>query len=61
MLFLKFSNANVSFDEGTLTWKICITNKTVFTTKQVQIINKKNFVITILNTNSKTFMMYVAI
>ena len=61
MLFLKISNANVSFDKKILTWKTYTTNKALPTTEQVQIINKKNFVIAALNANSKTFVVYVAI
>ena len=61
MLFLKFSNADVLFDEKTLMWKTYTTNKTLFTIKQVQIIDKKNFVIAILDANNETFIVYVAI
>ena len=35
MLFLKISNADVSFDEGTLTWKTYTTNEALPTTEQV--------------------------
>ena len=35
MLFLKISNADVAFGEGTLTWKLYTTNKALLTTKQV--------------------------
>ena len=30
-------------------------------TKQIQIINKKDFIIAVLDINSKTFVIYVAI
>ena len=33
MLFLKISNANIAFGEGTLTWKSYITNEALLTTK----------------------------
>ena len=33
MSFLKISNANVAFDEGTLTWKSYTTNKALLITK----------------------------
>ena len=36
MLFLKISNANVAFDEETLTWKSYTMNKALPTTEQVQ-------------------------
>ena len=61
MPFLKISNANVLFGEKTLTWKSYTTNKALPTTEQVQIINKKDFVIAALDTNSKTFVVHVAI
>ena len=35
MLFLKLSNANVSFNEKTLTWRTYTTNKALSTIKQV--------------------------
>ena len=61
MSFLKISNANVLFGEKTLMWRIYTINKALLTTKQVQIIDSKLFVITTLDINSKTFMMHVAI
>ena len=57
MPFLKISNADVSFGEKTLTWKTYITNKALLTTEQVQIINKKDFVIAALDADSKTFVV----
>ena len=42
-------------------WRIFIINKTLFTTKQVQIINKKYIIISMLDTKSKTFVVYVVI
>ena len=59
--FLKISNADVAFGEGTLTWKSYITNKALPTTKQVQLVNLKEFVIASLNVGSKTFVMHMAI
>ena len=61
MLFLKISNADVSFDKGTLTWKTYTTNKALPITKQVQIIDPKEFVIAALDIDSKTFVVHVAI
>ena len=61
MLFLKLSNANVSFDEKILTWRTYTINKVLSTTKQVQIIDKKNFVIAALHANNKTFVVHMAI
>ena len=38
-----------------------MTNKAIPTTKQVQIVNLKEFVIAALNANNETFMVYMAI
>ena len=59
--FLKFNNTNVLFGKKTLTWRTYITNKALPSTKQVQIINKKDFVIAALDANNETFMIHVAI
>ena len=61
MPFLKISNANVSFGEKTLTWKIYSTNKALPTTERVQIVDPKEFVIAALDIDSETFVVYVAI
>ena len=41
MLFLKLSNADVSFGERILTWKTYTTNEALPTIKQVQIVDSK--------------------
>ena len=61
MPFLKISNANVAFGEEKLTWKSYTTNEALPTTKQVQLVDKKEFVITALNVDSETFVVHVAI
>ena len=61
MLFLKLSNANISFGKKILMWRIYTTNKALSTIERVQIINKKNFVIAVLDADSKTFVVYIAI
>ena len=61
MSFLKIDNANVAFDKKTLIWKSYTTNKALPTTKQVQLVNPKKFVITALDADSKTFVVHVAI
>ena len=61
MPFLKISNADVAFGEGTLTWKSYITNKAPLTTKRVQLVDLKEFVITTLDADSKIFVIHVAI
>ena len=61
MLFLKISNADMSFGEGTLMWKTYTTNEALPITKRVQIIDKKDFIIVALDADSETFVMHVAI
>ena len=61
MPFLKLSNIDVSFGEGTLTWKSYTTNEALPTTKQVQLVDPKEFVIAALDMDSKTFVVHVAI
>ena len=61
MLFLKFSNANMSFSEETLIWRTYTTNEALPTIEQVQFINKKDFVKTALDVDSETFIVYKAI
>ena len=61
MLFLKISNANKSFDEKTLTWKLYTTNEALLTTEQVQLVDPKEFVITALDADNETFVVHVAI
>ena len=51
----------MSFREKILIWKSYITNKALSTTKQVQILNKKDFVKAALDANSETFVIYMAI
>ena len=61
MSFLKLSNVYVSFAEKTLTWKSYITNKVLPATKQVQLVDPKEFVIAALDIDSKTFVVHMAI
>ena len=61
MPFLNISNTNVAFGEGILTWKSYITNKALPTTKQVQLVNPKKFVIVALDTDSETFVVHMVI
>ena len=61
ILFLKISNANIAFGEGTLTWKSYTTNEALPTIKQVQLVDLKEFVIAALDMDSKTFVVHVAI
>ena len=61
MPFLKLSNADVSFGEGTLTWKSYTTNEALPTTERVQLVDPKEFVIAALDADSETFVVHVAI
>ena len=61
MLFLKLSNAGMSFGKEIFIWRSHINNEILSTSKQVQIIDKKNFVIATLNANSKMVIVYIAI
>ena len=61
MLFLKISNVDISFGKKTLTWKSYTTNKALLTTKHIQLIDPKEFVIVALDANSETFVVYVVI
>ena len=61
MPFLKISNADVAFGEGTLTWKSYTTNKALPTTKRVRLVDPKEFVIAALDADNETFVIYVAI
>ena len=61
MPFLKISNADVSFGKKTLTWRTYTINKALPTTKQVQIVDPKEFVIAALDVDSETFVVHVAI
>ena len=45
MLFLKISDADVAFNEGTHMWKSYITSKALPTTEQVRLVDPKEFVI----------------
>ena len=61
MFFLKISNADMLFGKKTLMWMFYTTNQTLPTTEQVQIIKLKEFVIAMLDTDNKTFVMHMAI
>ena len=61
MSFLKISNVDMSFGEETLMWKSYTINKVLPIIEQVQLINPKEFVITALDADNKTFIMHMAI
>ena len=51
----------MSFEEVTLMWKSYTISKTLPITKQVKLIDPKDCIIVVLNVDSKTFVMQVAI
>ena len=61
MPFLNISNADVSFGEGIFTWRTYITNEALPIIEQVEIVDPKEFVIAVLDVDSETFVVYVAI
>ncbi len=60
MPFLILSNANMQFVEKELEWKSYITARVLYTTKRVDLIDKKEFAITALDKNTEMFMVYIA-
>ena len=61
MPFLKLSNADMSFSKRILMWKSYTINQALLNTKQVQLVDLKEFVIAVLNADSETFVVHVAI
>ena len=61
MFFLIFSNTNVQFVEKELTWRSYTITKTLPTTKQVELINKKKFAKVALDKKSETFFIHMAL
>ena len=59
--FFKPSNADMSFCEGTLTWKSYTINKALPTTERVQLVDPKEFIIAAFDADSKTVVVHVAI
>lgn len=61
MLFLSHSNPNLQFGARKFTWKIYTTTKIMFTTMQVELIDKHKFVRIVLDKLFETFVIYVTI
>lgn len=59
MFFLTFSNASMQFVKRKLIWRLYILNKTLLTTKRVQIIDQKEFAAAILDPSKKSFIVYI--
>ena len=57
--FLSFSNINIWFTKRKITYKKYTAIEILFIIKKIEFINKKKFVIVILNTNNKIFVIYI--
>lgn len=61
MPFLSLNNANIQFDIEELTWRSYTVAKAIFTTSQIQLINKKIFAKVALDKNSETFVVHMTV
>ena len=61
VLFLKLSNAIVLYGEKIPTWRTNTINEVLFITKRIWTIYKIDFVIVVLNADSKIFVIHIAI
>ena len=61
MSFLTFSNADIQFFMKEFTQRSYTTAEALPTTKQEELIDKKEFGKAVLNKNSETFMIHVTI
>lgn len=59
ILFLTFTNSDVSFLEQKLAWRSYTIAKALLITKWIKLIDKKNFVKVALNENFEIFVVYV--
>ena len=59
MPFITFSKANIRFAERKLVLRTYMGAKMLPTTRRVEIIDKSEFVVAVLNTNDKIFMMHI--
>lgn len=59
MLFLAFSNSNVSFALKKLTWRSYATLKALSITRRIKVINQKEFAIATLDPNKEVFVVHV--
>ena len=60
MPFLTLSNANIQFTEKEFTWRSYTAVKALPTTKQVELIDKKEFAEAALDEESETFVVHIA-
>ncbi len=60
MIFLTISNADVDFQAWDLQWRSYITGEVLPTTRQVELIGKKEFVIAAFDPEHEAFVVHVA-
>ena len=60
MLFLTLSKVEINFAERELNWRMYCLNEALPTTKQVQIINHREFAAAALALNKEAFVVHVA-
>lgn len=60
MFFLIFSNADIPFSKQELIYSFYTTAKALTGIKKVELINKKEFIKTVFDKNSVTFVIYIA-
>ena len=60
MSFLTLSNANIQFARKELTWRSYTTAEALLTTKQIELLDKKEFAKAALDEKSETFVLHVA-
>ncbi len=60
MSFLTISNTDVDFQAQDLQWRFYITGDILLTTRQIELIGKKEFAIAALDLKYKVFVIYVA-
>lgn len=61
MFFFTFSNTNIQFPNKELTQRSYITAEALSTIKRVELINKKKFAKAALDTELKTFVVYISV
>ena len=61
IFFLILSNKNIQFSEKELTWRSYTTAEALPTTKQVELIDKKDFAKAAADEESKTFVVHIAV
>lgn len=60
MFFLTLSNINIDFLNWELWWRTYTTQKTLLTTRSIELMGKKQFVTIALNPEYETFVVYIS-